>query len=128
VVLYLGDHDPSGVEMDRDLQRRVNQYARTEVEVRRIALTMAQIRRYDPPPNFAKEKDANWGKYVRRFGTNECWELDALAPTVIASLIREQVTAMVNAKRWAKAARLELRHRRELAAVVDRMRSEGEKQ
>jgi hypothetical protein len=119
VVLYLGDHDPSGLEMDRDLQKRVNLYAETEIEVRRVALTMAQVRRHRPPPNFAKEKDANFAKYRAQFGTSECWELDALAPTVIAGLIREQILPMVDAKRWRKAEAAERRNRKRLASLAE---------
>ncbi len=79
VVLYLGDHDPSGIDITRDLEERLTLYARREIEVRRIALTMNQIKRHRLPPNPAKESDANLGKYVSQFGTRECWELDALA-------------------------------------------------
>jgi len=118
VGLYLGDHDPSGIEMTNDLQWRVDLYARTEIEVRRIALTMSQVRRYRPPPNFAKEKDANLGKYLREFGTEECWELDALAPNVITEIIRGEVEGMIDQKRWTAAVRREQRNRKHLIKLA----------
>ena len=71
VVLYLGDHDPSGMVMTEDLTRRLSLYARDQIEVRRIALNIDQVRRYRPPPNFVKEKDANAAAYKIRFGTDE---------------------------------------------------------
>ncbi len=51
VVIYLGDHDPTGIDITRDLEERLTLYARREIEVRRIALTMAQVRRNRLPPN-----------------------------------------------------------------------------
>jgi hypothetical protein len=115
VVLYLGDHDPTGIDITRDLERRLAVYARHEIEVRRLALTMKQIRRYRPPPNPAKEMDPNLGKYVRQFGTRQCWELDALAPTMLAELIRTSVSAMIDEKQWAAAERRERRNRNRLS-------------
>ena len=87
VVFHLADHDPTGIEMTEDVRYRLELYAGQPIRVKRIALNMAQVRRYRPPPNFAKEKDANLGKYRRQFDTDECWELDALAPNVITNLI-----------------------------------------
>ena len=55
LVLHLADHDPNGIDMTRDNTERLALYARSEVEVRRIALNIDQVRRYNPPPNFAKE-------------------------------------------------------------------------
>ena len=119
MVLYLGDHDPTGIDIARDVQYRVNLYVRDEVEVRRIALNMDQVRQYRPPPNFAKVKDTNLKKYLMEFGTDECWELDALAPNVIVDLIRKQIEPMIDAKAWAASERKEKRNRASLSKLVD---------
>jgi hypothetical protein len=74
IVLYLGDHDPSGIDMTRDVTRRLSLYAGVPIEVRRIGLNMDQVERYRPPPNPVKEADANTAAYKIRFGTDECWE------------------------------------------------------
>jgi hypothetical protein len=61
VVLHLADHDPNGIDMTRDNTERLAMYARQRVEVRRLALNIDQARRYNPPPNFAKETDTSLG-------------------------------------------------------------------
>lgn len=66
-----------------------------EVDVRRIALTMDQIELFNPPPNPAKLTDSRCKSYIRRFG-NKSWELDALEPQVIRSLIECEVQAFVD--------------------------------
>ena len=118
VVLHLADHDPNGVDMTRDNRKRLRLYARAEVEVRRIALTMEQVRQYNPPPSFAKEKDKRFPAYVREFGTRECWELDALSPTVIAALIRTEVEALIEPRTWRRAQASEQRGRKLLNVVA----------
>jgi hypothetical protein len=122
VVLHLADHDPTGIAMTKDVERRLRLYAGEPIEVRRIALNMSQVELYRPPPNFAKETDANIGKYRREFGTNECWELDALAPAVIARLIREEIEDMIDEKLWEAAASKEQRNRKTLSKMAMEMR------
>jgi hypothetical protein len=119
VVIYLGDHDPSGINMPRVNARQLALYAGGTVEVRRIALTMDQVEQYRPPPNFAKEKDANLGAYVREFGTRQCWELDALSPDVIVALIRRELKTLIKPRPWKLALAKEAANRRLIAAVAD---------
>lgn len=90
VIIHLGDHDPSGIDMTRDIQERLTMFG-ADVIVKRVALTMEQIDFYTPPPNPAKLTDSRCWGYIERFG-NESWELDALEPQVITDLITEQVT------------------------------------
>jgi len=95
VLLHLGDHDPSGLDMTGDIQRRLEMFQCENVEVRRIALNMDQIEQYKPPPNFAKMSDTRAAEYVSEFG-DESWELDALPPNVIADLIEENVERLTD--------------------------------
>jgi hypothetical protein len=118
LVLHLADHDPNGIDMTRDNQERLALYARAEIEVRRIALNMDQVRRYNPPPSFVKEDDTRTSGYRERFGTDECWELDALSPTVIADLIRTEIESLIEPKAWAKALAHEQRGRKLLATAA----------
>jgi len=45
-ILHLGDHDPSGVDMTRDIFERLNMFAGTKINVERIALNMDQVKKY----------------------------------------------------------------------------------
>jgi hypothetical protein len=94
-------------------------YARTDIEVRRIALNLTQVRQYAPPPNFVKETDTRTSGYRDRFGTNECWELDALSPTVIADLIRNEIEGLIDRRRWRSALANENRGRQLLAGAAE---------
>lgn len=102
VILHLGDHDPSGVDMSRDMQDRFNLFEAENVEVRRIALTMNQIRAKNPPPNPAKLTDSRAKEYIKRFGSKS-WELDALDPTFMIDLIHSETEALLDADEWEKA-------------------------
>jgi hypothetical protein len=118
VVLHLADHDPAGFAMTRDVESRLERYAGERIRVRRIALNLDQVEQYRPPPNFAKEKDVNFDRYRREFGTNECWELDALAPDVIADLIRGEISDLIDDKKWDAAMRSEQKNRLALDKIA----------
>lgn len=93
-IIHLGDHDPSGIDMTRDIQERMDMFG-VDVYVKRVALTMEQIDTFSPPPNPTKLSDARARGYIAEYG-HECWELDALEPKVITSIIQEEVTALMD--------------------------------
>lgn len=113
IIIHLGDHDPSGIDMTRDIEARVSELGRTPVEVRRIALNMDQIEQYQPPPNPAKTTDCRYEKYAAEHG-DESWELDALNPAVIDALITETVEELRDEELWNEAETEEERHREAL--------------
>ncbi|MEK7179958.1 MAG: hypothetical protein AAB706_00620 [Patescibacteria group bacterium] len=97
-ILYLGDHDPSGVDMVRDIESRLEEFG-AEVEVERIALTQEQIKKYSPPPNPAKIKDPRAKDYIAKFG-NTSWEVDALNPEILHRIIRKSVEELIDSKKF----------------------------
>jgi len=89
IVIHLGDHDPSGIDMTRDITDRLALFG-ADVTVRRIALNMDQVRHYQPPPNPAKLTDARATGYIARHGY-QSWELDALDPATLDRLIESTI-------------------------------------
>jgi hypothetical protein len=128
-ILHLGDHDPSGIDMSRDIRERLELFLSVDwvnenahrfeseamytqykevvadlayrgidtppLELRRIALNMDQVLEYQPPPNFAKQTDSRYQTYRDEYG-DDSWELDALEPSVLAELIRDNVRELRN--------------------------------
>lgn len=101
-IIHLGDHDPSGIDMTRDIRDRLRLFTGLPITVERIALTLEQIKKYKPPPNPTKQTDSRSADYNRRYGY-ECWELDALTPGVLDDLIRHAVEPHIEPRRWRQA-------------------------
>jgi len=110
VIIHLGDHDPSGVDMTRDIVDRLSLFAGRPIEVKRIALNMDQIERYGPPPNPTKLTDSRADGYIDRYG-HDSWELDALEPRVLADEIRRAVLELRDEDGWRIAVEIESAHR-----------------
>ena len=97
-VIHLGDHDPSGKDMTRDIEDRLWTFG-SMVEVHRIALNMDQVLQYDPPPNPAKITDSRAEGYIEQYG-DQSWELDALEPQVLDELIEGEILEHLDRDQW----------------------------
>lgn len=116
VIIHLGDHDPSGKDMSRDIVDRLNGFG-VYPEFRRIALNMDQIEHYAPPPNPTKLTDSRATGYISEFG-HECWELDALKPEVIDQLIHDTVMEYCDMDKLNRQKKLENQARKTLNNVA----------
>lgn len=117
-IIHLGDHDPSGIDMTRDIQERLEMFG-ADVNVKRVALTMEQIETFNPPPNPTKLTDARAFGYIAEYG-HECWELDALEPKVITDLIRSEVNELVDFSLFRKVEVKEDADKNNIQEICDR--------
>jgi hypothetical protein len=120
-IIHLGDHDPSGIDMTRDIQDRLELFGSTAT-IHRIALVFDQVEQYNPPPNPAKTTDARYQSYANRFG-DESWELDALEPRVIVDLIREAIESRIDEDAWGEDRHRQQLGRKQLGQVASRWES-----
>ena len=121
-ILYLGDHDPSGIDMTRDVKERLELYSGLcggDLEVVRLALNWEQVELWQPPENPAKETDARYSAYVREFGESS-WELDAVEPGQLAELVRSYVGKLRDDDAWEASINEERGMRSELRTFVDK--------
>lgn len=125
-VIYLGDHDPSGIDMSRDVLDRLNLFIGTaltdedpsiidneRLTVNRVALNMDQVRTLNPPENPAKITDSRAREYIRRFGRSS-WELDAIEPRALATLVTRSIQGVMDVDLFEKNVRKMEKGRKEL--------------
>lgn len=104
-ILYFGDHDPSGLDMIRDIRERLSfmlkngnyevEDPETVFEVLPIGLTMQQIKEYKLPPNPTKLTDSRAGKYIKKYGKT-CWEVDALNPKTLTAIVETNIRNIID--------------------------------
>lgn len=95
-VGYLGDFDPSGLDILRVTRKRL---APLGLEFKKIALTRTQIKRYKLPHRLAKSRDRRTQKYIRRFRTNQTWELESLDPKVLRRIVERELRKLIPPER-----------------------------
>ena len=118
VLLHLGDHDPSGMDMTRDNADRLRLFSENDVEVKRLALNMEQIDQYSPPPNPAKVTDSRATGYIDQYG-HASWELDALEPEVIEEIVESNIRQLIDFDKWDAVEQEENEVRASIAKISD---------
>ena len=121
-ILYLGDHDPSGIDMTNDIKKRMGTflYGDTDVSfenVRRLALNMDQVRQYRPPENPAKITDSRYEKYAQVYGTSS-WELDALEPAVLSELVETAIFEFLDHGKFTQIEERETEYKKNLMQIA----------
>lgn len=128
VILYFGDHDPSGLDMIRDIRERLEMmfdngekmngnYWQDSFEVIPIGLNMKQIKQYKCPPNPTKMTDTRADKYIAEFGKT-CWEVDALSPNVLTDILESNIEYQIDIDTYNDVVEREQKERNELKAII----------
>jgi len=120
IIIHLGDHDPSGIDMTRDIEDRLNLFFDGDEipapTVLRIALNMPQIEELKPPPNPAKTTDSRFSNYEKLYGKHS-WELDALEPRYLRDLIESVVLLHRNEEQYQKQLKKEIKYKNVLSKI-----------
>jgi hypothetical protein len=101
-ALYVGDFDPSGMFMsEMDLPARLSKYDGDHVEMKRIALTLQQVRGLPSFPAADKRKDTRFEWFRSRYG-DRCWELDAMDPNDLRACVESEIKNLIEATAWER--------------------------
>lgn len=131
-ILYFGDHDPSGLDMVRDIRDRLTlmvekgRYgfdADSVFEVIPIGLTMQQIKKYKLPPNPTKLTDSRSDNYISLYGKT-CWEVDALKPQVLTAIVETNIKTQINIGMYEDMVDLEKEGVTELNQIIESRENE----
>jgi DNA topoisomerase VI subunit A len=121
-ILHLGDHDPSGIDMTRDLTEKLELFSESHhfdniLRINRIALTMDQIDDQQPPPNPAKTTDSRYADYRDIYG-EESWELDALTPQFIDNLVSAEIENLRDEHAWDARREVINKYRNQIKSLI----------
>lgn len=119
-VLQLTDFDPSGEDMVRDLQTRLQRYGAEDFEIEKIALTQEQVQTLGLPPMPAKTSDPRYDRFAASYGDNAV-ELDALPPDELERIVRDAITSLIDAEAWNAELKQANEERHEIRGKIDKL-------
>jgi hypothetical protein len=125
ILFYLGDHDPSGEDMVRDIRDRFDMFG-ASVEVTKLALTMDQIEEHNPPPNPAKVNDPRADAYIAEHGASS-WEVDALPPELLSQIITKALESVIDREMMDAIIEQEETDKLELTKAVEKILKKNKK-
>jgi hypothetical protein len=87
-LYYFGDRDPSGVHIDRNIEKRLREFApEAEITFERVAVTPEQIRTLRLPTRPTKKSDSRSKGFL-----GESVEVDAIPPQTLRDLVKKCIT------------------------------------
>lgn len=125
LILYFGDHDPSGIDMVRDIRERMDEFGihnYGNFSVERPALTIQQVRQFKCPENPAKMSDPRAEWYVKEHGYKS-WELDALPPKSLITIIERNVKQNIDIDLFNEQVALEEQQKEVIKKFADKVKS-----
>ena len=123
-VLYIGDHDPSGLTMDESIKNTLARMGANGVNFIRVGLTKEQVEKYNLPPNMLKEGNTNSKKYAKKHG-EVSWECDALPPEVLQNDLEDNILSLINYSTYEYMLKLEKEGKEQLENIINKLEAQG---
>ncbi len=89
-VLYFGDYDPSGLDIERYIEERLRDLG-AYPKVRRVVLNREQVDEFQLPPAPAKTSDSRYWRMEMDEGEAMQVEMDAIEPRTLQGLVRDAI-------------------------------------
>jgi len=124
MILYLGDHGPSGLLIEKVASEEMDH--KLAIEFHRIVLTWAQIKRLRPPSRPVSLKDTRAKAYIEKFGTRR-WDVESVRPRTLYRLIEEGFRKVVP-EEFLKEAEERERAAKLIRRLTERVRRDMEQE
>ncbi len=121
ILLYAGDLDPSGEDIDRDFIERTGCWS----QVIRIALSWEQVEEYQLPVAPGKDTDSRAARFIERHGQLMQVELDALEPGDLRALYQEAIDQYWDTSAYQAALEREAEDQELLARIAAEYRGQS---
>lgn len=113
-VYYFGDRDPSGVDIDRFVERELREYAPAcDLTFERVAVLPAQIEQFGLPTRPTKKSDSRSQSFA-----GDSVEVDAISPPQLRTLCEECITQHIDDEQLGRTLAVEQAERETLAAIA----------
>jgi hypothetical protein len=117
-VLYIGDWDPSGMNMsEHDLPGRIKKYGGLHITLKRISLKSDHLPGLPSFPAEDKRNDPRYKWFVANYG-DRCWELDAQDPNDLRDMVEKAIKEHIEPEAWERCAEVEKAERESIVGVV----------
>jgi len=120
IVISLGDHDASGIDIYEHLQTAID-YFKIDAELKRIALTYEQTQNYNLPSSPLKKADPRAKKY-RKLYKDKVWEIDALEPRTLLKILEDEIKTYIRWKMWDAVIEENEEAKRETKRLSEKMK------
>jgi hypothetical protein len=117
-LYYLGDYDPSGMDITRSVEADLREFApNAEIYFKRVAVTKEQISAFNLPTRPTKKTDSR----SRNFEGGESVEVDAISPAELRAMVEACIVPHIDKDVMAGLERVEKNERDVLESIIGRL-------
>jgi len=115
---YVGDFDPSGFDLERDLKDKLGRYSESDFTWCRLGVNAEDFNEFDLISLTPKKTDRRCQSFIDKHGT-QCTELDAIPANALRQRIREAIEAHIPNEEWERLLTVEQAERETFERVMD---------
>jgi hypothetical protein len=105
-VAYLGDFDPSGMDIEADCKCRLSELCEQKFSWVRLGVNAEQFKEYNLLPLKPKKQDKRYKSFVATHG-HDCAEIDAIPANELRRMVREFIEGFIPTESWEALKRTE---------------------
>jgi hypothetical protein len=120
-IYYLGDHDPSGRDLERNIREKLARYSERDFAWVRLGVNPDHFDTYQILPLAPKKKDARYRSFVEKWG-ERCAEVEAIPATALRAMVREAIESHIPTGAWERLRQVEQREQEQWAAFMERLK------
>lgn len=118
-LYYMGDHDPSGVNIPIKVEEGIREFApNVDLHFEVIAVTTDQIVEYDLPTRPTKQSDSRSIDFI-----GESVELDAIPPSKLREIVRERIRRHISTEQVERIKNIEKLEKESVQNYIDLLAS-----
>jgi hypothetical protein len=124
MIFFLGDHDPSGHDLERDIHERAQKATGKKFEMRRLAIFPEDIKRFHLPPQRIKNTDVRSTEFRKKYGANAATvELDALPPDELRQRIEASIMGLIDFDDWDRQVNVQTEELKSIKEFANTMKN-----
>ena len=120
-VYYVGDHDPSGRDLERNIREKLARYAEREFAWQRLAVLEEHFDEYDILALDPKPQDKRYHWFIENFG-DRCAEVEAVPANDLRQILRDAIESHIPAGEWERLQQVEQAEQEHWEATLGRLR------
>ncbi len=114
---YLGDYDPSGFDIERDLREKLSDLSGRQFEWVRIGVNSEDFDAFDLVKLKPKKSDKRFKKFSESHG-GHCAEIDAIPPEELRGRVRQFIEYRIPTEEWERLKQTETIERESFNEVM----------
>jgi hypothetical protein len=120
-IYYVGDHDPSGRDLERDIREKATRFSGKDVSWVRLAVNLDHFGEFAIRPLAAKKSDKRYAGFVARYG-EDCAEVEAIPATELRAMVRSAIESHIPSGAWQKLQEVERLEKEQWEGFMERMK------